>query len=148
MPINAPRMLAAVDTNVVVSGLLWGGAPRELLRLAAEGHLTLVTSEELLAELGDVLRRPKFAARLCAIGASPESLIAEFRCFAIIIDAPPLAKPVVEADPDDDMVLACALVAKADRIVSGDQHLLALGEFEGIPIVPPKALLLALSQGE
>ena len=52
------------DTNTVVSGLLWQGAPRDVLALARAGEISLFTSPLLLAELRDVLKRPKFVTRL------------------------------------------------------------------------------------
>jgi predicted nucleic acid-binding protein len=54
---------------------------------------------------------------------------------------PGVIKPVVIADPDDDVVLACAVAARAEAIVSGDKHLIDLTEYEGIPILTPAQLL-------
>jgi uncharacterized protein len=53
---------------------------------------------------------------------------------ATVVQPAPIA-PTVLADPDDDHVLACALAAKAELIVSGDRHLLGLHEYQGIPIL-------------
>ena len=52
---------------------------------------------------------------------------------------------VIAADPSDDMVLACAVAGKADYIVSGDPHLLDLGEYEGIRIVSPAVFVSILA---
>jgi predicted nucleic acid-binding protein len=59
---------------------------------------------------------------------------------AEVIDPPPLARPVCR-DPDDDAVLALGIAAQADMIVSGDDDLLSLGNFEGIPILSPAQAL-------
>jgi uncharacterized protein len=50
---------------------------------------------------------------------------------------PAIISPTIIDDPDDDAVLACAVAAKADLVVSGDPHLLKLGQYEGVPIVTP-----------
>jgi uncharacterized protein len=57
-------MNVVLDTNTVISGLFWKGAPRQVLDLARSGVIALFTSPELLAELADVLGREKFAKRL------------------------------------------------------------------------------------
>jgi predicted nucleic acid-binding protein len=59
---------------------------------------------------------------------------------------PAVVAPVIRADPDDDHVLACALAAKADLIVSGDSHLLNLKTYQGIPIVGAAQALTHLPQ--
>jgi putative PIN family toxin of toxin-antitoxin system len=102
---------------------------------AARGHLvTLLTSPALLAELEDVLQRPKFARRLGAANIAPQDLVIGFAALAEVLRPTPIS-PVVLSDPDDDDVLACALFGKVDRIVSGDSDLLKLGSYQNIPIV-------------
>lgn len=122
------------DTNTVVSGLLWQGPPRVVLDAARAGAIHLFTSAPLLAELDDVLARQKLKPRLALVGATPRELILGFAALAAVIAPAPLPTAVA-ADPDDDAVLACALAVRAQVIVSGDQHLRILEEWEGIPIV-------------
>ena len=55
-------MRLVLDTNIVVSGLIWGGVPRQLLDMARDKHVTLLTNSALLDELADVFGRGKFAA--------------------------------------------------------------------------------------
>jgi putative PIN family toxin of toxin-antitoxin system len=88
----------------------------------------------LLAELAEVLIRPKFKNVLARSNADPELLLAQVRLLAEIIYPPPLLQPV-SRDPDDDDVLALAAAARPDLIITGDQDLLVLGAFAGIPIV-------------
>lgn len=133
-------MRAVIDTNVLVSGLLWHGAPHDLLELVRVGTLTLDTSPALLAELEEVIGRAKFKAILTQSATSRARALAELRQLAEIIDSPPLPVPVCR-DPDDDAVLALALVAQADLIVSGDDDLLALKHFQDIPIIAPTQAL-------
>ncbi|MFO0009369.1 MAG: putative toxin-antitoxin system toxin component, PIN family, partial [Betaproteobacteria bacterium] len=100
------------------------------------GTLSMVSSPALLAELADVIGRAKFDAILVKTNTSRERSLAQVRQLADVIEPPPLREPVCR-DPDDDQVLALALAAKVDLIVSGDNDLLSLGSFEGIPIVAP-----------
>jgi hypothetical protein len=68
-----------LDTNVVVSALLWGGTPERLIEAAGEGTLELFTSEALLAEIGGILGRAKFAARLKQKNISAAEIVAGYR---------------------------------------------------------------------
>ncbi len=127
-------MRAVIDTNVLLSGLLWHGAPHALVEHVRAGTLTLVSSPALLAELEGVIRRAKFDAILTRSNTARESTLAEVRQLVEIIDPLPLPQPVCR-DPDDDAVLALAIAAHVDFIASGDDDLLAHSAFQGIPIV-------------
>ena len=127
-------MKLVVDTNVVISGLLWLGNPGRLLEAAASGLLTIYTSAALVDELANTLSKGKLAPRVRTSGLTLDELLGRYLDVAIAVDAPSIV-PVVLADPDDDHVLACALAAQADLIVSGDSDLLDLKSFQGIPIV-------------
>ncbi len=126
-------MRLVLDTNTVVSALLWNNAPSKLLDAALEGRIELFTSKALLLELADVLPRAKFAARVANASFKVEELIAQYGVLARSVQ--PAAILPVSADPDDDEVLACAVAAAVDLIVSGDKDLLNLKRFLGIEIV-------------
>lgn len=133
-------MRLVLDTNVVVSGLLWDGPPAKLIDAAQTGALELFTSRVLLAELTRILRRAKFARMIAASGASLDDLVLGYADLATLnVPAPIL--PTVLHDPDDDHVLACAIAAQADLIVSGDTDLLTLKTFRDIPIALPAEAL-------
>ena len=142
-------MRVVADTNTLVSGLLWQGNPRRVLDAARAGTLQLYTTAALLAELEEVLQRPKFAQRLALAGVSSRTLVFGYAAFARLLE-PAKIVPVIIVDPDDDAVLACAVAARAEMIVSGDSHLLDLKEYEGIPIVTATQLLTRITpeQGE
>jgi putative PIN family toxin of toxin-antitoxin system len=125
-----------LDTNVVVSALLWHGAPYGLIRAAVDGTLTLCTSAELLAELREVLGREHLFARLDLQSSSVDEALALYGGLALSV-VPTSVPGVVRADPDVDHVIATAVAAKADLIVSGDHHLLDIGLHKGIRIVTP-----------
>jgi putative PIN family toxin of toxin-antitoxin system len=127
---------AIIDTNVLLSGLLWHGAPHAVLEHLRAGTLTFVCSPALLTELADVIHRPKFAAILERSGVKPGPLMTQLRRLAEIVDPPPLPAQV-SRDPDDDAVLALAVAAQVDLIVSGDGDRLDLASHQGIRIVSP-----------
>lgn len=133
-------MNIVLDTNTVVSGLFWKGAPRQILDLARSGTFTLFTSPDLLSELADVLGREKFSERLALAGTSVEELVFGYASLAKTVRPKKIAV-VIKADPEDDKVLACAKAAKAEIIASGDSHLLNLKEYEGIRIMTVNQLL-------
>jgi putative PIN family toxin of toxin-antitoxin system len=133
-----------LDTNTVVSGLLWQGLPGKLIDAAQEKSVSLYTSALLLAELRGVLERAKFARQLESRGLDVVTIFDGFAALASIV-TPAIITPTVANDPADDSVLACALAAQADLIVSGDTHLLGLKTYHGIPIVTAAEALLRLS---
>jgi putative PIN family toxin of toxin-antitoxin system len=125
-----------LDTNVVVSAVIWGGMPYRLLQAAADGDIELYTSPALLAELRSVLAREHLASRLARQQSSAEQAIRFYGELAISVS--PLVIPhAVPRDADDDQVIAAALAAQADLIVSGDNDLLTLGQYQSITIVMP-----------
>ncbi|MGB7988163.1 MAG: putative toxin-antitoxin system toxin component, PIN family [Candidatus Methylophosphatis roskildensis] len=130
------------DTNTLVSALLSPhGPPRRLLDDARAQKFQLCSSPVLMAELLDLLSRQKFARRLAAAGLTPLGIVGEIRRLAVMA-APASVPRVVANDADDDHVLACALAAQAEIIVSGDKHLLGLGgSYQGIAIVTPAQAL-------
>lgn len=127
-------MRLVLDTNIVASGLLWNGTPAHLIDLAQANEVELCTSRLLLTELTRILRRAKFAKVIGASGMTLEDLVIGYAELATLV-TPEAIPATVLNDPDDDHVLACALTAKADLIVSGDRHLLDLKTFREIPIV-------------
>ncbi len=137
-------MRIVLDANITISGLLWYGAPRKIIDAARSEQIKLFSSRELLEELEDVLWRPKLAARFAQIGKTPSELIDAYTVLITVVSATPLAYSV-STDPDDDAVLACALAARAEAMVSGDNDLLTLKIFHGIPILTASALLARLA---
>jgi putative PIN family toxin of toxin-antitoxin system len=124
------------DTNIFISGLNFRGNPRRVLEMAADGHIHLSVSDDILNEIEEVLRRPKF-------GWSESDIV---RSLKQIVRFTKHVKPkyridAVEADPDDNRILECAIVGKSEYLVTGDDHLLDIGQFRGIKIVTPADLL-------
>jgi uncharacterized protein len=138
-------MRIVLDTNVVVSALVWGGKPFTLLQLATDGAIALYTSPALVEELRDVLGRSHLKARLDRRRSSVEMALSLYSGLAIST-TPTLIIPIVVNDPDDDHVVATAVAADADLIVSGDRHLLDLGRHGTIRIVMPADALAIIGR--
>ena len=133
-------MRLVLDTNVLVSAFLWQGVPGRLIELATEQEIQLLTSRVLLDELADVLPRKKLAKKVAATGLTAAQIVLNYRRLAQLVTARKLSQ-AVSRDADDDHVLACAIAAQADLIVSGDEHLLSLKIHQNIPIVTPAEAL-------
>lgn len=134
-------MRIVLDTNLLISGIISAGLPRQLVDAAKAGAFELCTSEVLLAELLDVIARDKFATRLAQAGLAPLTIVEDLRALAVVV-SPSMVARVVVADPDDDHVLAAALTGAADLIATGDKRdLLPLGGYQGISIVTAKEAL-------
>ncbi len=118
----------------MVSGFLWGEAPRALIEAAMNERIELFTCAALIEELAGILPRRKFARRLAEKQLSIPALIERYSALAEIIEPATLSGPV-SPDPDDDVVLAAALAAQAGLIVSRDKHLRNLKHFHRIPIL-------------
>ena len=138
-------MRIVLDTNVALSALLWRGTPYRLLEaIRRQEHVQLFASAALLAELGAVLIRSVAAKRLALIGRAAHEILADYSDAVELVT--PLSIPIViAADPDDDQVIAAAVAAKADLLVSGDRHLLALGSHRNIGIVTPTEAIARIS---
>ena len=120
-----------IDTNVLVSALLFGGKPARLIDLWRNRHLRPFLSEEMIDELIRVLAYPKFDLSEKEIDYILYTQILPF--FDVVeISKGPL---IVEDDPHDDMFLRCAEAAGAKYIISGDHHLLSLTSYRKIPIL-------------
>lgn len=130
------------DTNVLVSAFIAGGPPSRVIEAAIDGRIDLVLADPVLGELERVLT--------VKLGVEPER-VRELRTLLIDlaskrVDAPMQAPEAITGDPDDDVILACAMVAGVELVVSGDRrHLLPVGEHRGVRIVTPQALLAELA---
>lgn len=127
-------MRIVVDTNVWVSGLLWKGLPTEILRLAETRHIEICSTTAIVTELERVLEYGRIQKQLDKLQLTRSDVVG-FALTLMVIVEPIVLTSNISVDPDDDMFIACALAARADYIVSGDQHLLTLGQWQGIQIV-------------
>jgi putative PIN family toxin of toxin-antitoxin system len=125
-------MRVVLDTNVYVSAILFGGLPELPIRLAGRGSITLLVSDAIIAELiGVVIRK---------FGWPPDRIIEieqEIRRLGEVVSITSDIN-AVSSDDADNRILECAVDGRADLIVSGDHHLLALGSYQGIRVVSPR----------
>lgn len=130
-----------LDTNVIISGLIFFGPPRLVLKHVIEGDIILCISEEIINEVKGVLEEKKFNY--------PPEITAIIRRELISISKlinPRKKLKIIEKDPKDNMVLECALEGQVDYIVSGDTHLLELKRFQDITIVKPSDFIKILKR--
>jgi putative PIN family toxin of toxin-antitoxin system len=134
------KPVVVFDTNVLFSAIGWRGNPARCLQLARDGHVDGVTCTEILNELAE-----KLTLKLGFTTEQVISILGSLMTFLRPVTITGQAKGLC-ADPKDDMVLECALVARATHIVSGDKkHLLSMKQFRGIAIVAPVELLRAVT---
>ena len=137
-------MRAVIDTNVLVSRTLSpGGTPGKIFTRWSDGAFELVVSESLLAEYKKALNYERVRKIHKYAPERIEDVVETIRAAAIEVKVTEFLHVVMQ-DPDDNKILECAAAANADYIVSGDRHLLALGDYNNIPILSPAAFLSIL----
>ena len=125
-----------LDTNVLISAIVFGGRPREVLEKVISGAFTMAISTEMLDEFQGVLEGKKFRYP----GAIVRTIVNELLAVSELV-RPMMKVQVIKTDPTDNRILECALESRAACIVTGDRHLLELGQFEGISILDVAAFL-------
>ena len=128
-------MRVVLDTNVLVSGIFFGGVPGQILSAWVAGELLLVLSPAILDEYRRVGR--ELGIRHREVTTSFEAILSLITMNAMIVDAAPLDEPVSD-DPADDMFLAAALASHASIVVSGDRDLLRVSGWQGIVVLTPR----------
>jgi putative PIN family toxin of toxin-antitoxin system len=129
-------MKVVVDTNVLISGVFFGGMPSRVLEAWRDGRIGLVVSPEILEEYRRV--GEELEAQFPGVSLAP--LLALLVMAAEIIEAPGLPEQV-SRDPDDDKFIACALAGDCQLIISGDKDLLEVSIYQGVKIVAPREFL-------
>jgi uncharacterized protein len=135
------RLRIVLDTNVIVSGILFGGIPRSILDMLISMRHDFFLSIPVIEEIREVLNRPKFGFD----NANALLVVEELHSLCAIV------KPVksinfIKEDPADNKILECAVEADAEIIVSGDSHLLSVGSYKGIKILSPRQFISAHSE--
>ena len=130
-----------LDTNVLVSALINPhGKPAQIINYVFENKTRLFTSLSIIEELERVLSYPKLMKRHGLEKEELREFVSGLLSIMPLIEEEKTVEAILD-DPSDNKYLSCALNAKADFIVSGDVHLLSLGEYEGIKIVTPAQFL-------
>jgi putative PIN family toxin of toxin-antitoxin system len=129
-------MKVVIDINIFVSSFLWEGNPKKVVVRAIEGTDELYITKEILEQISEVMNRPKFKIDKESINyyiKSIEEIANEIICTIKIQDG--------SRDIDDNIILECGITGNVDYIITGDDDLLVLKEFNGIKIVTPKEYL-------
>ena len=134
-------MRAVIDTNIFVSALLQGAAPRRVYDAFLRGRLTPLFTNETLAELIEVLARPPL--RVLMHQSEIDGLLALIQRDALLVKS--THRVTACRDPKDNILLECAIAGRADCLVTGDTDLRVLHPFHGIPILRPVDFLHLLS---
>jgi putative PIN family toxin of toxin-antitoxin system len=139
-----------LDTGILVSAMLnptAGGASFDLLRFAREGRFELHLSPGIIEETARVLlTRKRIRDRYHYSDADVADFCSDLLAVAVMETELPIIQVV--RDREDDMILACALAARADYLVSRDKDLLSIGEYSGTKIIAPEACLAVLRKLE
>jgi uncharacterized protein len=124
--------VAVFDTNVLLSAVGWKGTPYQCVQLARSGTVIGLTCREILDELAE-----KLASKLRFSDEEVAATLADLLAFLRLVVITGILHAVPD-DPDDDKIVECGVLGRATHIVTGDRrHLLPLGGFQGIAIVPP-----------
>lgn len=135
-------MRAVLDANVVISALIRPEGPpgQILVRLLRDAAFDLVVSPATMEELRRSLRHPRVRRHVKLKGAELDLWVDGLQTIAVVVEGK-VSRPIVAADPADDIYLAAAVDGLAEYLVSGDRHLLDLLEHEGVRIATPRAFL-------
>ena len=126
-----------LDTNVIVSGILFGGNPRGVIQSVIEGRSILYISTPILEEIEAVLLRPKFKLNASIV----RNLVYEIEQISIFAESKK-AINIVKKDPDDNKFIECAIASNSEFIISGDVHLLEIKKYRKIKIITPQEYLM------
>ena len=128
-------MRVVLDTNQHISAIIRpNGHPAQIVKLWRSGLIEIAISPFILEEFEAVVHRPRIQEKYNLSDADIAGYLEGLRTFAVLVPGT-ITVNAVPDDPDDNIIIACAIEAEVDVIISGDQHLLSLGSYQGIPIV-------------
>lgn len=133
-------MRVVIDTNVWLSALLWGGQPNLIIKLIEKQQIQAISSENILIELTDILRKPKLQKRLSLLHLSADEVVNVAKRLMTLVVIEELIISELR-DPKDQMVLATAIAGDVQVVISGDKDLLVLHPYRNISILLPQEFL-------
>lgn len=122
-------MRIVVDTNVIASAIYFGGKPYELLKLIMEERISAIASKDIVEEYEEILARLQQKFPKLSKSVPFHEIVGKLIVINVSSDIH------VCRDSDDDKFITCAVDGKCIYIVSGDNDLLALNNYEGIEII-------------
>ncbi len=133
-------MKITVDTNVLISATFWYGDSEKIIAKAENKEIELILSKDIIQEYTEVLQYPEIQDKIKDKHLNFRRPVENIIAIATIVQ-PSKKLNIVKDDPDDNIILECAKEGEVDYIISRDNHLLRLKEFEGIPIIKPEEFI-------
>jgi len=138
-------MKVVLDTNVLVSGTFWKGDSDRIVNHIDDGEIELVLSEEIIEEYNNVIYRDEIMNKIERKGLILNESVLKIIKNSKIVE-PQQKLDIVKEDPDDNIILECAIEGNVDYIITNDNHLLKLKEFKEIKIIKPEEFLKILNK--
>ena len=138
-------MKVVLDTNVIISGLLWKGNVNEIFKLYLDNKISICSNQSILEEVNKVLQYPRIKKVLDKYEQNPADIFNKFKKITRIYPEITI-KNIIKEDPSDDKFIACAISSKSKIIISGDKHLLKLKKFKDIIIFTPTKFLQEINK--
>lgn len=140
-------MKVVLDANIYVSSMVnTQGHPKRIMTQWEQGDFDVLISKAISAEIGRVLRYPRIVKRHKQDERAIQRFLELLASEAVMVE-PTEVVDVIQEDESDNRYLECAIAGKAQYVISGDKHLLKLGEYKGILIVPPVVFVALLEKG-
>ncbi|MFQ5658474.1 MAG: putative toxin-antitoxin system toxin component, PIN family [Candidatus Methylomirabilales bacterium] len=134
-------IVAVIDTNVLISSAISDkGSPRKVFELWRDGRFILLSSPELIEEVGLVLRYPRIQSRYRLSESDILAFLQLLSTAATIVSAQPAPLEGLP-DPSDAKLFLAARAGRAEYLVTGDQALLAMGDYQDIRVLPATAFV-------
>ncbi len=133
-------MRIVLDTNIRVSATFWEGDSDKIIELIERKEAELILSKEILEEFAGVLEYREIQDKIQNKNLEMKRTVEKIASLSIIVE-PQQKLDIIQEDQDDNKLLECAVAGKADFIISKDNHLLGLNEFNGIKIISPREFL-------
>jgi len=114
--------------------MIWGGLPAKIIKAAEDNRISIIASEQIVREINQTLAYPRLREIYEGVGIGRDELIEAMLRIAKLVEVTKKTE-LVQEDPADNKFLECALDGKADYIVSGDGHLLGIGQYQSIQIL-------------
>jgi len=141
------QIRAVIDTNLFISGFFANqGYTYQLQELWVKGAFELVVSEDILKEIKNTLLKPSIRDKLLLDIGEESEIIDLIKEKAVFVTEDLYKTDKIKKDYTDNKFLACALEAKADYIVSGDNHLLEIKHFHGIQIIDARSFVKKITE--
>jgi len=138
-------MKITTDTNVLISSTFWEGASDKIMQKVENREVELVLSKELISEFTKVLDYDEIKDKIKDKNLEVRRSVEKIVSISTIVE-PKQRFEIVKNDPDDNIVINCAVEGNVDYTVTQDDHLLKIKDFKGIKIVKPEEFLDILSK--